>query len=74
MEKRAVRDSAEHAGAKEVHLIAEPMAAAIGMPMAGVVCGVHDDQRLREAGAEVVLEYAAHLPVWLAHGGRTVPG
>ena len=50
------------------------MAAAIGMPMAGVVCGVHDDQRLREAGAEVVLEYAAHLPVWLAHGGRTVPG
>jgi len=31
VEKRAVRDSAEHAGAKEVHLIAEPMAAAIGM-------------------------------------------
>ncbi len=31
VEKRAVRDSAEHAGAKEVHLLAEPMAAAIGM-------------------------------------------
>ena len=31
VEKRAVRDSAEHAGAKEVHLIAEPMAAAIGI-------------------------------------------
>ncbi|CAN5558257.1 rod shape-determining protein [soil metagenome] len=31
VEKRAVRDSAEHAGAKEVHLIAEPMAAAIGV-------------------------------------------
>jgi len=31
VEKRAVRDSAEHAGAKEVHLIAEPMAAAIGL-------------------------------------------
>ncbi|TAK58023.1 MAG: rod shape-determining protein, partial [Bacteroidetes bacterium] len=33
VEKRAVRDSAEHAGAKEVHLIAEPMAAAIGIGM-----------------------------------------
>jgi rod shape-determining protein MreB len=31
VEKRAVRDSAEHAGAKEVHLIPEPMAAAIGI-------------------------------------------
>ena len=30
VEKRAVRDSAEHAGAKEVFLIHEPMAAAIG--------------------------------------------
>ena len=31
VEKRAVRDSAEHAGAKEVYLIREPMAAAIGI-------------------------------------------
>ena len=31
VEKRAVRDSCEHTGAKEVHLIAEPMASAIGM-------------------------------------------
>jgi rod shape-determining protein MreB len=31
VEKRAVRDSAEHAGAREVFLIAEPMAAAIGI-------------------------------------------
>jgi rod shape-determining protein MreB len=31
VEKRAVRDAAEHAGAKEVHLIAEPMAAAVGI-------------------------------------------
>src|SRR4030067_2686630 len=31
VEKRAIRDSAEHAGAKEVHLIAEPMSAAIGI-------------------------------------------
>ena len=31
VEKRAVRDSAEHAHAKEVYLIHEPMAAAIGI-------------------------------------------
>jgi rod shape-determining protein MreB len=30
VEKRAVRDSAEHAGAKEVYMIYEPIAAAIG--------------------------------------------
>jgi len=31
VEKRAVRDSAERAGAREVYLVAEPMAAAIGV-------------------------------------------
>lgn len=31
VEKRAVRDSCEHAGAREVYLIEEPMAAAIGV-------------------------------------------
>lgn len=31
VEKRAVRDSAQHAGARKAHLIAEPMAAAIGI-------------------------------------------
>lgn len=31
VEKRAVRDSCEHAGAREVYLIDEPMAAAIGV-------------------------------------------
>ncbi|HRE41144.1 MAG TPA: rod shape-determining protein [Ignavibacteria bacterium] len=31
VEKRAVRDTAEHAGAKEVFLITEPMSAAIGI-------------------------------------------
>ena len=31
VEKRAVRDSAEHAGAKEVYMIHEPIAAALGL-------------------------------------------
>ena len=31
VEKRAVKDSAEHAGAKEVMLVEEPMAAAVGV-------------------------------------------
>ena len=31
VEKRAVRDSAEHAGAKEVYMVHEPIAAAIGL-------------------------------------------
>jgi rod shape-determining protein MreB and related proteins len=31
VEKRAVRDSAEHAGAKEVYMIQEPIAAALGI-------------------------------------------
>lgn len=32
-EKRVIRDSAEYAGAREVHLIAEPMAAALGVQL-----------------------------------------
>src|SRR3970282_2995291 len=35
VEKRAVRDSAENAGAREVYLIQEPMAAAIGVGLPG---------------------------------------
>lgn len=31
VEKRAVRDSAEHVGAREVYLVSEPMAAALGV-------------------------------------------
>lgn len=31
VEKRAVRDAAEHAGAREVYLVSEPMASAIGV-------------------------------------------
>ncbi|MEE8576805.1 MAG: rod shape-determining protein [candidate division Zixibacteria bacterium] len=34
VEKRAVRDSAENAGAREVYLLSEPMAAAIGVGLA----------------------------------------
>jgi len=33
VEKRAVRDSALHAGAREVHLVEEPMAAAVGVEL-----------------------------------------
>lgn len=33
VEKRAVRDSAEHAGAREVYLVEEPMAASIGVDL-----------------------------------------
>ena len=44
VEKRAVRDSAEHAGAKEVYLIHEPMAAAIGIdveePMGNMIIDI----------------------------------
>lgn len=40
VEKRAVRDSAEQAGAREVYLIEEPMAAAIGAGLqVGEACG-----------------------------------
>ena len=48
VEKRAVRDSAEQAGAKEVYLIHEPMAAAFVIALAGIVC----DQSIRIAGDE----------------------
>lgn len=41
------------------------MAAAIAMPAVGVVCGVHAGERLRAAGAAVLLEGVAQLPGWL---------
>lgn len=45
------------------------MARAIGMPMLGVGCGVHDDDRLRRAGAAAVVDYVAQLPIWLQKSG-----
>lgn len=41
------------------------MAAAIGMPMLGVTCGVHAPQRILAAGAEALLASVADLPSWL---------
>ena len=48
VEKRAVRDSALGAGAKEVFMVAEPMAAAIGVGLAGRDAdGQHGDRHRR---------------------------
>ena len=41
------------------------MARAIGMHGLGVTCGVHHPQRLRDAGAEALIEHVGHLPGWL---------
>lgn len=42
VEKRAVKDSATHAGARDVYLIEEPMAAAIGVGLPVQSCRQHD--------------------------------
>ena len=41
------------------------MARAIGMPALGVACGVHEHDRLRDAGAVAVLESVKAVPAWL---------
>lgn len=41
------------------------MATAIGMPMVGVACGVHEPGRIRAAGAIAVIDCVADLPAWL---------
>ncbi len=45
------------------------MARAIGMPMLGVACGVHDAGRIRAAKAVAVIDSVADLPRWLSAGG-----
>lgn len=42
------------------------MARAAGVDAIGVRCGVHDDRRLRRAGAIDVLDDVGQLPLWLA--------
>lgn len=41
------------------------MARAIGMPMLGVTCGVHEPQRILAAGAMALVASVSHLPSWL---------
>lgn len=41
------------------------MARAIGMDGLGVICGVHEPGRLRQAGATALIEHVGHLPHWL---------
>lgn len=41
------------------------MASAIGMPMLGVTCGVHDPRRILGAGALALVESVRDLPSWL---------
>jgi len=42
------------------------MARAAGVDAIGVRCGVHDERRLKRAGALAVLEDVGELPAWLA--------
>lgn len=42
------------------------MAAALGVTMLGVSCGVHDAERMLGAGASEVIDSVASLPRWLA--------
>lgn len=47
------------------------MAQAIGMPMLGVACGVHEPGRLLRNGALAVLADARAIPDWLAKSRQT---
>jgi phosphoglycolate phosphatase len=42
------------------------MARAIGMPALGVVCGVHEHDRLLQAGATAVVDDVRAVRAWLA--------
>src|SRR3972149_3742450 len=60
VEKRAIRDSAEQAGAREVHLIEEPMAAAIGAGLA-----------VQEPSGNMIVDIGGGAP---RGGGGSPPG
>lgn len=45
------------------------MAGALTMPALGVVCGVHDGERLLRTGALGLIDGVRHLPEWLAAYG-----
>src|SRR5258708_10027609 len=57
VEKRAVKDSATHAGAREVDLIEQPMASAIGGGLPVHEPGGHMIVRIRGGGARVVVSF-----------------
>ena len=64
VEKRAVRDSCEHAGAKEVYLIHEPMAAAIGI-------GIDVEEANMESARKFVVEQGMTWPNLYDKDGST---
>lgn len=45
------------------------MARAIGMPALGVGCGVHEHDRLLDAGAAAVIDSVKEMPAWLRSRG-----
>lgn len=49
------------------------MARACGMPVLGVSCGVHESERLLQAGAVALIEEVRHLPRWLMSYGKAKP-
>jgi phosphoglycolate phosphatase len=42
------------------------MACAASVPAVGVICGVHEPDRLLQAGARALIDSVHHLPEWLA--------
>jgi phosphoglycolate phosphatase len=45
------------------------MARAARVHSVGVACGVHEGERLREAGALAIIDRVAHLGAWLRGQG-----